>query len=246
MRIDLKPAPVYSLPHRGLLEKQADWLSEARARILRKALIAQRNRVLDLGSGYGTITSELNRRANGPVISLDRNFGALASDSNKLNSVCADAVHLPFRSSAFDLVFSQNTFLWITDPIHCLNEIKRVLKNGGAAVFIEPDYGGLMEYPPEIELQSVWVPALQRAAADPFIGRKLVSWLAAPGWSAESELLPRVMAPSSDRFQLLDELPLTDDEKSKVESARRASEMCEKSMQVAHLPYYLIVATRTV
>jgi SAM-dependent methyltransferase len=232
----------YNLPSPELLEMQAQWLAEARSRLLRNAGIAHRQRVLDLGCGWGSVISELKRRAGKSVIALDYNLKALTAIRNA-NAVCADAIHPPFIDSSFDLIFSQNVFLWISEPRTCLKNLKRILRSAGAAVFMEPDYGGLMEFPEQIELRSIWIQALRRAGAEPLIGRKLVSWLAEDGWIVQSELLPKIVAPSSDRFRLLMDLPLTDEEKVVLKQVKAASMTLSPAQQIAHLPYFLIVAS---
>ncbi len=58
-----------------------------------------------------------------------------------------------------------------------IKEIYRVLQPKGMLVAIEPDYGGMIEYPPEIATGDLWIAALSRAGADPCIGRKLPSIL---------------------------------------------------------------------
>ena len=69
-----------SLPQAELLRQQAAWLAPARARLFRRVQIAQRQRVLDLACGYGTVTGELVRRCGGSVTALDCNPEALAAD----------------------------------------------------------------------------------------------------------------------------------------------------------------------
>ncbi len=52
---------------------------------------------------------------------------------------------------------------------------------------IEPDYGGMIEYPPEIAAKDIWINALTRAGADPFMGRKLPGMLRCAGLECGSE-----------------------------------------------------------
>ncbi|MDF1513348.1 MAG: hypothetical protein P1S60_06020, partial [Anaerolineae bacterium] len=59
---------IYALPPEALLVEQAEWLAPARRQLLRRAAIARRARVLDLGAGYCTVTPELVRRSDGQVI----------------------------------------------------------------------------------------------------------------------------------------------------------------------------------
>ena len=118
-------------------------------------------------------------------------------------------MRLPFADSAFDLIFTQLALLWINPVEQALDEIHRVMLPGGALVALEPDYGGLIEYPPEIAAREVWMNALERAGADPLTGRKLPGMLAARGFAVNVGLFDTLYAPSAARFDFLRDLPLT-------------------------------------
>lgn len=231
-----------TLPSADLLKLQANWLADARARILRNAEIARRKRVLDLGAGYGFMVPELKRRASGSVIALDRSMQALCSFTTEVPVVCGDAIRLPFHNRTFDLIFSQNLMLWVKPLRDAALEISRVLIRGGTWVLLEPDYGGLMEYPHELETRDLWIQALHRAGADPVIGRKLPPLLSSLGFMVRVELLPRLAMPHSARFDFLEELPLTAQEKQALKEMREMAEEINPAQQVAHLPYFLIIA----
>jgi SAM-dependent methyltransferase len=230
-----------SLPAKELLAKQAEWLAEARARILRLAEIAHRKSVLDLGSGYGAVTGELRRRTSGTVVALDRSIEALASLQP---CVCTTARRLPFRDATFDLVFCQNVMLWIRRPEEVIAQVKRILKSRGVWVLMEPDYGGMMEYPSGVESALLWIGALNRAGADPRIGRKLPLLLLGADFRVRTELLQKLENPSLDRFAFLSDLELTAKEKTDLQRIRKTSEQLTPDGSIAHLPYFLIIAER--
>src|ERR1700758_5007087 len=100
--------------------------------MLRLAEIAQRNRVLDLGAGYGIITAELRRRTSGTVIALDHSKAAVSEIPPP--AVCGDASELPFCADSFDLVFSQNLLLWISSVESVIEEVRRILHTNGVWV----------------------------------------------------------------------------------------------------------------
>jgi SAM-dependent methyltransferase len=234
-----------SLPSAELLKLQAGWLAEARMRVLRNAEIGRRTSVLDLGAGHGLISAELKRRCSGNVIAMDLSLQALSSFFADVPVVCADAAQLPFPNRAFDLVFSQNLLLWTGRLEQVLREVARITQANGTWVLFEPDYGGMMEYPHELETRDIWIHALNRAGADPVIGRKLPAMLAAAGWMVRVELLPRLEMPRAARFDFLEELPLTEEERRAVAEIRDLSEDIKPSQQVAHLPYFIVIADRS-
>lgn len=98
-------------------------------------------RVLDVGCGNGTITSEIAMRVpNGTVLGIDASadmidFAAHRREATlhpNLRFAVADARHLPFEHE-FDLVVSFNALHWIPEQAEALQSIRSVLKPDGLA-----------------------------------------------------------------------------------------------------------------
>lgn len=236
------------LPPAALLQQQAEWLAAARARLLRGVGIAHRRRILDLGAGYGAVTGELVRRGGGLVAALDREVTAV-SQISVAPGVCGDARVLPFANESFDLVFCQCVLLWVGDVVTppalhgvagAVSEIYRVLQPGGVLVALEPDYGGMIEYPPEVASRDLWLAALRRAGAEPLIGRRLPGLLTHQGFQVQIRLLDEVAPPSPLRFEFLRTLPLTDEETAVLHHIEQST----ITPQLVHLPFMLVTAVR--
>jgi SAM-dependent methyltransferase len=246
-----------------LLTEQAAWLAPARARLLRRAAIAHRQRVLDLGAGPGAVTPELVRRSGGLVVALDRDLDALqteregydkkswggdltgwqsgvAPNLSGLARVAANGRFLPFAAHSFDLVFCQCVLMWIDGLETAVSQIRRVLTADGVLIALEPDYGGMIEHPPELATQSLWLAALRRAGADPFVGRKLPGLLQAHGFEVRVSLFDTLTAPENGRFALLRSLNLTPDEENHLQTIE--AETAVVPWPIAHLPFFLIEA----
>lgn len=177
-------------------------------------------------------------------MALDCSRTVLAGESAQFTdaaAVCGKAEQLPLADGQFDLVFCQFALLWLDVPA-AVREIRRVLAPGGVLVAIEPDYGGLVEHPPEIATRDLWLAALSRAGAQPCVGRKLPGILAAAGFDVHVDLLDRLLPPSALRFDLLGGLPLTDEEKARLRRAERFDALLDDSSRVVHLPMFLIRA----
>ncbi len=224
----------------------ADWLRGPRSRALRRAGIGARESVLEAGSGRGVVTGELQRRAAGQVVSLDRDPAALAGGDYPDGAlrVAGDCCALPFPDARFDLAFFQNVLMWIPDAARAVSEATRTLRPGGALVAIEPDYGAMIEHP-DVGLRELWMAGLSRSGADPLVGRKLPGVCEAAGLDVWVELshLPQTAQPQA--VELLTDLPLDEDERARADEAMAAVAGREGSWTpLLHLPYFLIVATR--
>ncbi len=248
--------PDPSLPPIELLREQAAWLAPARSRVLRRVCIAARRRILDVACGPGAVTGELAARgaAGGFVVGLDRSREALAplaasaraSDTNRaacanIHVVHAAAHRLPFPGAAFDLAFCQFALMWLDAPA-VVTELARVLAPAAAVVAIEPDYGGMIEYPADAAARRLWLTGLARAGADPEIGRKLPGLFTAAGFQVHVELLDRLVPPASTRFALLRGLPLTPGELQRLDCIEEQAAACDARAMVAHLPIFLLTA----
>jgi hypothetical protein len=108
------------------------------------------------------------------------------------------------------------------------------LAPGGALVALEPDYGGLIEHPPAAVTRELWLTALTRAGADPLIGRRLPDQLRALGLRVSVGLLDQLQPPAPERLAFLRDLPLSADERTKLEQAAPAT--------LAHLPVFIVFA----
>lgn len=235
-----------ALPTAPLLTAQAAWLAPARDYLLRRVGIGQRARVLDLGAGRGAVTPELLRRAGGQVVALDLDLPALREVLPEAARVGGDARTLPLASASLDLVFSQLTLLWVRPLAAVLDEMARVLRPGGALVALEPDYGGLMEYPPAVGTRSIWMAALSREGADPCVGRKLPGALEERHFDVRVEFQNRLVPPQPARFDLLRGLPLTAKERTALQLAEDAAEESEGRWSVvAHLPFFFVTAIKS-
>ncbi len=89
--------------------------------------------ILDLGSGPGTF-SHSDQQPKNPIIAIDLSLNMLktSSHSTKIN---ADATKLPLSADSIDIIISNLMLQWPPNKQAAFNEISRVLKPTGKAIF---------------------------------------------------------------------------------------------------------------
>lgn len=88
------------------------------------------SKILDLGCGIGTLTTQLTNFA-GTVIGVDSSYDMIEkarSQFNNIEFIVGDALNLPFENE-FDIVFSDAVFHWIENHDLLLKNIHRALKD---------------------------------------------------------------------------------------------------------------------
>lgn len=235
-----------ALPRLALIQRQSEWLRPARSRLLRKVGIARKTHILDLGAGYGVVSSELARRSNGFVVALDVNASSLYEipGGDHISAVIGIGSDLPFKRASFDLVFSQLSFLWMDELTKTIAEIWRVLTVAGHLVAIEPDFSAMIEYPLSLSTQDLWFKSLSRAGANPRIGRILPALLDNLGFKIEVNFIESYQPASIERFILLEGLPLLPSERIELDRIAQEAEKMSKWQHISHLPFFLISATK--
>ena len=156
--------------------QQAGWTSELRNYLFKRAGLSGARRVLEVGCGSGAILSGLVTGA--AIHGLDREPDCLAEAHRyaaQANLACADALHLPYGGSVFDITFCHFLLLWVGDPLQALREMKRVTRPGGSILALaEPDYSARVDKPEELAVLGRWqAESLRRQGADPAVGSRL-------------------------------------------------------------------------
>lgn len=102
-------------------------------------------KVLDLGSADGVFSKViLDKSGAKSLIGIDVLEKSVAwankhwKKTGKMKFLVRDAHDLNFKPETFDAVFSMEMLEHVANPEEVLNEVKRVLKRGGYAVFLVP------------------------------------------------------------------------------------------------------------
>lgn len=166
--------------------QQAGWTKDLREHLYSRAGLRVGQRVLDLGCGTGVLEVELIREVGARIFGLDidlANLRLAAGNAVQASLAQGDAHSLPYPDGCFDSALCHFVLLWTEDPWRVVREMKRVTRPGGAVLALaEPDYGGRIDYPPELAVLGDWqIDSLRRQGADPLLGRKLAGLFNAAG-----------------------------------------------------------------
>jgi SAM-dependent methyltransferase len=169
---------------------QAEWLARSRHYLYRRADLARRQHILDLGCGSGVIGDEMREICGRAVLGADRDpqwvdFAREKYPQNRF--MVADEKGLIRRGLRFDLVVLSFVLLWQARPLLFLKRVRKLLPaHGFLLVLAEPDYGGRVDFPPALDfLKEIFIGHIRQEGGDPFIGRQLASLLQKAGFRAE-------------------------------------------------------------
>jgi 2-polyprenyl-3-methyl-5-hydroxy-6-metoxy-1,4-benzoquinol methylase len=100
------------------------------------------NKILDIGCGEGHITELIkNNFPNCEISALDCSITAIKKAVSKyqgIDFIVADACHAPYTEGYFDVVICNNLWEHVPDPIHLLEQIRKITKDKGWLILSTP------------------------------------------------------------------------------------------------------------
>ena len=105
--------------------------------------------VLDVGCGTGWLTQQIAQQANvNQVVAVDIAPDMLFSPylvNDKIIKIQADASCLPIQTASIDIVVSNFALQWLLEPALFVQQLKRILAQGGQFALALPVHGTLFE-----------------------------------------------------------------------------------------------------
>jgi ubiquinone/menaquinone biosynthesis C-methylase UbiE len=160
--------------------QQARWTQNMRAYLYQKVGLKQASKILDIGCGTGALEHELVNYTPAHSFALDIDPAPL-NYARHYAPQCfytlGDCLSLPYANRSIDVTFCHFLLLWVKDVHQALSEMVRVTRSNGYILSLaEPDYGGRIDFPPELSKIGAWQSeALKDQGANPYIGRELRS-----------------------------------------------------------------------
>ncbi|MDP2762982.1 MAG: class I SAM-dependent methyltransferase [Enterobacteriaceae bacterium] len=124
---------------RFVYDPSRDYVWKAIADYLQK-YISLNSKVLDLGAGYCNFINNIKAR-NKVAVDINKEVKKYANSDVKIY-ICSCSNLKIFKDDSFDVVFASNLFEHLTKPElkKTIKEIKRVLKNKGLLLLIQPNF----------------------------------------------------------------------------------------------------------
>jgi SAM-dependent methyltransferase len=149
------------------------------------------DRLLDVGSGPGTITADLARLVR-EVVAVEATEEAAALTRAELDRQgisnaevrVGDVQALDLPDDDVDVAHAHQVLQHVADPVAALGEMARVTRPGGVVAVRDSDYAAFAWYP-RLPGLDVWLELYQAAArangGEPDAGRHLLAWAHAAG-----------------------------------------------------------------
>jgi ubiquinone/menaquinone biosynthesis C-methylase UbiE len=188
-------ADAYAHGHHASVLRSHTWRTAENSAAYLLPLLRPGTRVLDVGSGPGTITADFARLvAPGQVVGIDASSDVVekaAADTASLGLAnlgfeTADAYALDMADDSFDIAHAHQVLQHVGDPVAMLREMRRVTAPGGVVAARDVDYEGVIwspDHPELTEWLELYLEVHRGVSGEPAAGRRLKAWAREAGFA---------------------------------------------------------------
>lgn len=112
------------------------------AELLERVKQTPGKKILDLGCGNGNVLVSLQQYKDRELYGLDISEKMIQEAKRRLPDqvqlMVGDSEHLPYEDNSFDIIICNASFHHYTNPEKVMQEIRRVLRNGGNFILGDP------------------------------------------------------------------------------------------------------------
>ncbi len=190
------PRERYSHGHAEPVLRSHRWRTAENSAGYLLPLLRPADRLLDIGTGPGSITADLAARLpGGSVHGIDVAPAAVAAtrrlvvERGLTNVTVAkgSAYALDLADGTFDVVHAHQVLQHLADPVAALREMARVCRPGGVVAVRDADYAAMTWHPDRPELHrwlDLYTSVARHNGGEPNSGRRLLGWAQAAGLGA--------------------------------------------------------------
>ena len=174
--------------------------------ILSKLNFKPGEKVIDIGSGPGLLAEDIAKEIgeSGLICGVDISDAMISLSKNRCSQYPqielrkGDATSLPYNDNEFDAAVSTQVYEYIEDIQTCLNELYRVLKNGGRALILCTDWDTLIWNTDDQDRMQRILSAFEAHCADPRLPRTIANRILNTGFSIVEQDVYTVLNPKYD------------------------------------------------
>ena len=187
------PGETYSHGHHASVLRSHRWRTAENSAGYLLPHLRPGQRLLDVGSGAGTITTDLAARlAPGEVVGLDGAVAAVKATAalartrglTNLTAVEGSAYDLAAAGTGFDVVHAHQVLQHLADPVAALQSMAAVCAPDGLLAVRDADYAAMTWFPEDPGLtrwQELYRTVARGNGGEPDAGRRLTGWARAAG-----------------------------------------------------------------
>jgi len=185
----------YTHGHQDAVLRAHRWRTAENSAAYLLAHLQHGHRLLDVGCGPGTLTTDLaERAAPGEVVGIDIAASvveeacdhAARSGVGNVSFQVGDFRDAGLQPGSFDVVHAHQVLQHLSDPVGAMKVMAQLARPGGIVAARDGDYSGFVWSPADQSLdrwREIYLAVCRRNGAEPNAGRWLLHWARAAGLS---------------------------------------------------------------